>query len=82
MLWGRTSTASPLAEGDGISKNVVEAANYYKLSVDQGDALRQYEYDLTLNNGRGVSKNLVEATKYFKLSADQGNTQAMTELGK
>jgi TPR repeat protein len=59
-------------KGLGVSKNEVDAARYYNLSADQGNAYVQYSYGFCLANGRGVLKNDVEAVRYFKLLADQG----------
>jgi TPR repeat protein len=69
-----------LAHGEGVSKNVVEAAQYFKLSADQGNVDAQFNYGLALKKGTGVSENRVEAATYFRLSADQGNAQARAKL--
>jgi TPR repeat protein len=69
-----------LKNGEGVPKNLVEAAKYFKLSADQGHAAGQNNYGFALKYGEGVPKNLVESAKYLKLSADQGNAAAKEEL--
>jgi serine/threonine protein kinase len=51
---------------------LTEAAKYYKMAADQGDARCQVNYGLCLKNGDGVSKNFNGAAKYYRMAADQG----------
>jgi TPR repeat protein len=37
-----------LAEGEGIARNLIEAAKYYKMAADQGDSCAQWQYDSLL----------------------------------
>ena len=49
-----------LTKGDGVPRNLSEAARYYKMSADQGNAEAQFHYGTCLANGEGVSRNLFE----------------------
>ena len=42
-----------LEHGRGVLQNYEEAARYYKLSADQGNADAQYQYGFCLKEGRG-----------------------------
>jgi TPR repeat protein len=53
-----------LEYGKGVQKDLAEAAKYYKLAADQGDAFGQSRYASVLHGGKGVSQNVVEAAKY------------------
>jgi TPR repeat protein len=52
------------------------AADYFRLSADQGNAEGQFAYGKSLSNGDGVVMDKSLAAHYFKLSADQGNAHA------
>jgi TPR repeat protein len=54
--------------------NYSKAAQYYKLSANQGHSGGQFCYGLCLEHGQGVSMNYSEAAKYYKLSANQGHS--------
>jgi TPR repeat protein len=70
-----------LLNGEGVERDLVEAAKYFKKSADQGNDKGQYEYGLRLKYGEGVQTSLREAARYFKLSADQGNSKAQRSYG-
>jgi hypothetical protein len=70
-----------LLEGEGVAKDLKEAARYFKLSADQGNSTGQNSYGVCLLNGEGVAKDLKEASRYFKLSADEGNSKGQNNYG-
>jgi TPR repeat protein len=56
---------------------VREAARYFKLAAEQGDASRGCTEQLpVLGPRKGVAKDVVEAARYYKLAADQGMLRA------
>jgi serine/threonine protein kinase len=61
-----------LEYGKGVSKDLSEAAKYYKLSADQCNSHGQNNYGSCLEYGKGVSKDLSEAAKYYKMALEQG----------
>jgi TPR repeat protein len=70
-----------LGSGDGIAKDLVLAAHFYKLSADQGNSDAQCHYGVCLRKGKGVAEDRALAVHYFKLSADQGNSAAQSCYG-
>ena len=69
------------ANGEGVSKDLAEAAKWYRKSADQGNAYAQYNLGWYYANGKGVSKDLAEAVKWFRKSAEQGYAEAQYNLG-
>jgi hypothetical protein len=59
--------------GDGVPRDVVKAARYFKMAADQGHAGGQCNYGFCLRNGIGVTQDLVKGTEYYKMTADHGN---------
>jgi TPR repeat protein len=51
------------------------------LTADQGIAVAQFNYRLSLQNGDGVSMNLRRAAHYLKLCANQGFASAQQNYG-
>jgi TPR repeat protein len=70
-----------LANGRGVSVDLIGAAKYYKLAADQNHALAQCNYGVCLANGRGVSVDVIGAAKYYKLAADQNHAGAQSNYG-
>jgi TPR repeat protein len=50
-------------------EDVIEAADYFKMSAEQGYSTGQDYYEACLATRRGVSKNMAEAVRYYKMSA-------------
>jgi len=67
--------------GDGVQKNQVEAAKWYRKSADQGYAPAQYILGYIYANGEGVEQDDHEALKWARKAADQGNADAQYHLG-
>ena len=66
--------------GQGVTQDYSKAAQYYKLSADQGDADAQNNLALMYYYERCVKQDYKKASKYYKLAADQGNAQAQNSL--
>src|SRR5262249_37532339 len=62
--------------GQGVPRNYVEAAKWFRLAADQDDAIAQYNLGLLIAGGLGVWPDLTEAAKWFRLAADQGHPGA------
>jgi TPR repeat protein len=58
-----------------------EAAEYFKLSGDQGNSYGQNSYDLGLESGKGISLDPSEASRCYKQSADQGHSYGQFNYG-
>ena len=50
-----------------------EAARWYRLSADQGEASAQYNLGLLYLDGRGVSKDYIGAYMWFAIAAARGS---------
>jgi predicted aspartyl protease len=59
-------------QGRGVTQDDAEAAEWYRKSADQGNALAQYGLGLLYYNGSGVSQNYVLAHMWFNLVAAAG----------
>ena len=68
-------------KGEGVSKNFMEAARWFRLSADQGNAEAQFYLGLLYSNGWGMTRDYTEAVKWFSISAGQGNVYAQYNLG-
>ena len=69
-------------KGEGVTKNEVEAVQWYQLAADKGNVYSQNKLGLMFLNSTGVAQDLAEAVKFFRLAADQGNLDAQYNLGK
>jgi TPR repeat protein len=54
-------------KGYGVDKDFVRAAEYYRLSAEQGNADGQFNFGVCLENGSGVDKDLIRAAEYYRL---------------
>jgi hypothetical protein len=68
--------------GQGVAKDVAEAARLFRLAADQGHAEAQYNLGGMHFHGVGVAKDLLEAARLFRLAADQRNAHAEYYLGR
>lgn len=67
--------------GDGVSKNLVEAVKWVRMAANQGDAEAQYNLGLAYYLGDGAPKNPAEAAKWWSLAAEKGMALAQFNLG-
>jgi hypothetical protein len=58
------------ANGEGVLKDEVEAAKWYRKSAEQGDGRAQDLLGACYENGRGVAKDAIEAAKWYRKAAD------------
>jgi hypothetical protein len=56
-----------------IEQDLVRAAEFYRLSAEQGDADAQFNFGRCLENGLGVEQDLIRAAEFYRLSAGQAN---------
>jgi hypothetical protein len=67
--------------GEGVKQNDREAAKYFKLAADEGNAEAQCNLGNFYLQGRGVKLDLGLAIKYHRLSADQGQVNSQLTAG-
>jgi TPR repeat protein len=65
----------------GVSKDVVEAMRWYKLSATQGNSIGQNDLAVMYKTGLSVKKDIAEAVRWYKLSAMQGDPFGQFNLG-
>ncbi len=61
--------------GMGAPKDDAQAAHWYGLAADQGEAEAQVRLGLLYFNGKGVTKNKVEAYRLLTLGIDRVNPE-------
>jgi TPR repeat protein len=67
--------------GKGVSKNLAEAAKWFRKAAEQGYALAQCRLGICYATGEGVPENFAEAAKWYRKAAEQGYALAQCRLG-
>jgi uncharacterized protein len=70
-------------KGEGVAKDQVEAAKWFRKAAEQNYAKAQYNLGVCYEEGGGVAKDWVESYRWLLLAASQGDEDAkknMTEL--
>ena len=68
--------------GDGTDRNEAEAARWYRVAADKGDAAAQFFLGKLYKDGKGVEKSAKLALEWFKKAAAQGYADAEGEARK
>jgi len=68
-------------EGDGVPKDMAEAARWYRMAAEQGDADAQSSLGVCYYKGEGVVKDASEAAKWWRKAAEKGYAAAQCNLG-
>ncbi|MBY0264346.1 MAG: sel1 repeat family protein [Holosporales bacterium] len=69
-------------EGQGVRKNLEEAARWFQKAADKEFPPAQYNLGVMYCKGEGVKKNLEEAARWFQKAADQEFPHAQYNLGQ
>jgi hypothetical protein len=69
------------SDGNGVSKDEVEACKWMKSAAEQGMARAQRKLGWMLQNGLGVATNVDEAVGWYRKAAAQGDATAQFNLG-
>ena len=69
-------------QGEGVPRNLVEAARWYRLAAEQGDVFSQSRLGLFYSLGGGVPEDDAEAVHWFRMAAEQGHATAQFNLGQ
>ena len=67
--------------GQGVSRDFMESAKWYKSAADKGFAEAQYNLGGMYLKGKGVLQDNREAMKWYRLAAEQGHNMAQNNLG-
>ncbi|MCP4702471.1 MAG: hypothetical protein GY862_37270 [Gammaproteobacteria bacterium] len=65
------------AKGTGTARDFEEAAKWYRLAAEQGNARAQHNLGAFYVKGKGVSQDFVLGYMWFSLSAAQGDQNAI-----
>ncbi|RHZ52892.1 hypothetical protein Glove_456g20 [Diversispora epigaea] len=66
-----------LFKGEGVKKNLTEAAIYFKKSAENGNATAMFNMGKIYYYGMGVKQDISEGEKYLKLAAYNKQKQAV-----
>jgi hypothetical protein len=69
------------ANGQGVCRDDIMAAAWYRLAADQGDASAQNNLGIMYANGQGVPQDDEQAVHWYRLAAEQGHALAQYNLG-
>ena len=67
--------------GEGVAKNLSEAAKWFIKAAEQGNDCAQCNLGLCYYNGKGLKKNLSQALHWFHQAAQQCNKEAQRYMG-
>jgi TPR repeat protein len=67
--------------GKGLAQDYTEAAKWYRLAADKGDATAQWSLGGMYQFGKGFPKDELEAVRWYRLAADQGLAFAQQAIG-
>ena len=59
------------ANGEGVPQDYAEAVKWYRLAVEQGNALAQRNLGIMYYNGHGVPQDYVRAHMWLNLAASR-----------
>ena len=65
-----------------VNQDYDEAAKWYHLAAEQGDANAQYVLGVLYEDGLGVEQSNTEAAKWYRKAAEQGDPFAAKRLAK
>ncbi len=68
-------------KGDGVEKDQVEAAQWYRRAAEQNLAMAQYNLGVCYDKGEGVAKDHVEAAQCYRKASEQNFANAQYNLG-
>ncbi len=69
--------------GDGVPRNVLQAASWYRKAAEQGYTAAQVELaDLYLYGQEGMPLDVQEAAYWYRQAAEHGRADAQLHLGR
>jgi TPR repeat protein len=75
-----TSLGQFYRQGNGVPQDNTEAARWFRLAADQGEATAQGNLGALYHAGIGVPQDNAEAARWFRLAADQGHPNALAAI--
>jgi len=68
-------------KGEGVSKDLAKAADFYRQAAEKGDAAGEFHLGTMYRDGDGVTKDPAQAAQWFTKSAQQNYADAENEVG-
>jgi hypothetical protein len=68
-------------DGDGVEQSYIEAANWYRIAAEAGNARAQHNLSLMYENGEGVEQDDSESLRWCLAAANQGHAGSQNNLG-
>ena len=68
-------------KGEGVPRDYVQAANWFRIAAEQGNAKAQYNLGVMYRKGQGVPQDDSQAVNWYRKAAEQGNAMAQNNLG-
>lgn len=66
-----------LFKGEGVKKNITDAAEYFKRAAENGNATAMFNMGKIYYHGMGVKQDIGEGERYLKLAAYNKQKQAV-----
>ena len=73
ILTARPGLRASNDNGEGVPEDAAEAARWFRLAAEQGDARAQYNLGDMYANGKGVPQDNVEAHMWLNLAASRSS---------
>ena len=77
----QTNLGYRYAMGDGVEKNLAEAAKWWHKAAKQGHSVAQNNLGVYYATAEGDKKDLAKAIEWFRKATEQGNSYALYNLG-
>lgn len=68
-------------QGQGVTKDLEKAADWYRLAAQQGLAAAQYNLGRLIEEGSGVAQDPERAIEWYRKAAAQEHAEAQHNLG-
>lgn len=85
VIFSSPAAAQEDAFARGVSADergdYVEAAKWYRMVAEQGNAIAQHNLGVMYSKGEGVPENDAEGVKWYRRAAEQGYAYAQLALG-
>ncbi|MES2924986.1 MAG: tetratricopeptide repeat protein, partial [Verrucomicrobiota bacterium] len=78
--WSQQALGQMYATGEGVAKDPVEAAKWFRKAAERGETGAQYTLGKMYATGTGVAKDPVEAAKWFRKVAECDSASNLNHL--
>ena len=68
--------------GNQVRQDYAKAAEWYRVSAEQGYVIAQHDLGKLYQLGQGVLENVEEAARWYRKAAEQGSMEAQYDLGE